>query len=182
MESARIPNKKIKEQLLLFTEDNLLPELLPKLSDLHPSHNLSAVFDDCHNYIYANEGLLKSTIFHEMVKLLMMKMYDEQHSTERPLLFGITANEQRMVMSGQPNEFTSRLDGLFATIRSRYPGLFDDSTLKLKPQTLAYVIARLQLISISQTPGDKGKRFKHLCTDINAAIAVSFLRRTRSCG
>jgi len=41
---------------------------------LKPSFNLSAVFDECHNYIYANEGLLKDKIFHEMVKLLMVKL------------------------------------------------------------------------------------------------------------
>jgi len=53
--------------------------------NLKPSFNLSAVFDECHNYIYANEGLLKDKIFHEMVKLLMVKLYDEQNHLQTGL-------------------------------------------------------------------------------------------------
>ena len=67
--------RKIKEQPLLFTEESLLPAALPSPQQLHPAANLSAVFDECHNYIYANQGLLKDKIFHEMVKLLIMKLY-----------------------------------------------------------------------------------------------------------
>ncbi len=37
-----------------------------KEMQLPPSHHLLAVFEDCHNYIYANEGLLKEKIFHEI--------------------------------------------------------------------------------------------------------------------
>jgi type I restriction enzyme M protein len=74
---------------LLFTEDSLLPTHLPRAYELQPSHKLSAVFDECHNYIYANEGLLKDKIFHEMVKLLVMKLYDERINSDGSLQFGI---------------------------------------------------------------------------------------------
>jgi hypothetical protein len=67
-----VHGKKVKEQQLLFTEESMLPAIMPLVSDLRPATNLSAVFEECHNYIYANEGLLKDKIFHEIVKLLTM--------------------------------------------------------------------------------------------------------------
>jgi len=159
--TAKPRNKKIKEQQLLFTEDSLLPDRLPRLHELQPSHNLSAVFDECHNYIYANEGLLKDKIFHEMVKLLVMKLYDEQNAGKGSLQFGITASEYRNVLADSPSTFEKRIGRLFEIIRSKYHGLFTDSTLKLKPLTLAYVVGRLQHLSLSKTPGDiKGEAFQ----------------------
>ena len=64
----------IREQQLLYSEESFLPENLPRLQELHPVHNLSAIFDECHNYVYANEGLLKEKIFHEIVKLPVGKL------------------------------------------------------------------------------------------------------------
>ena len=50
---------------------------------------------------------------------------------------------------------------LFAAVRSKYGAFFPDDTLKLKPLTLAYVVSRLQNISLSETPGDvKGEAFQ----------------------
>ena len=42
---------KIKEQKLLFSEDRFFSDDLPRLANLEAAANLSAVFDDCHNYI-----------------------------------------------------------------------------------------------------------------------------------
>ncbi|HRJ44007.1 MAG TPA: hypothetical protein PL105_19110, partial [Caldilineaceae bacterium] len=64
------------QQQPLLTEESLFPGLLPRRQELRPASNLSAIFDECHNYIYANEGLLKDKIFHEIVKLLAMKLFD----------------------------------------------------------------------------------------------------------
>ncbi|MCZ8160739.1 MAG: restriction endonuclease subunit M/S, partial [Microcystis sp. LE19-196.1B] len=72
----------MKEQGLLFSEDSLLPEKLPQIQELRPSNNLSAVFEECHNYIYANEGMLKDKIFHEMVKLIIIKLHDEKSAKQ----------------------------------------------------------------------------------------------------
>lgn len=160
MEGIKYQVRKIKEQPLLFSEDRLLPEILPQIQELQPSHNLSAVFDECHNYIYANEGMLKDKIFHEMVKLLIIKLHDEQ-SAKRSLSFGVTASEYRAIVGNKPNEFSNRLNKLFESIISRYRGFFTDETLKLKPLTLAYIVGRLQYISLSKTSGDiKGEAFQ----------------------
>lgn len=153
--------RKIKEQQLLFTEESLLPATLPRPHELRPAPNLSAIFDECHNYTYANEGLLKDKIFHEMVKLLVMKLYDEQNSTRRGLQFGITSGEYKNILANKPSDFELRIGRLFDTVRSEYGSLFSDDALKLKPLTLAYIVGRLQYISLAQTPGDvKGEAFQ----------------------
>ena len=152
---------KIKEQQVLFTEESLLPNNLPRLNELHPATNLSAIFDECHNYIYANEGMLKDKIFHEMVKLLVMKLHDEQDSTRKEMQFGVTSSEYREILKNKPSDFDQRLGKLFDTVRSKYSSLFSDEYLKLKPLTLAYIVGRLQYISLTRTPGDvKGEAFQ----------------------
>lgn len=157
----KLQERKVKEQQLLFSEDSLLPDALPRPHELQPSRNLSAVFDECHNYIYANEGLLKDKIFHEIVKLLVMKLYDEQDATQGTLRFGVIASEYRSILTHTPNTFENRLNGLFDDVKRKYQGLIADDTVKLKPLTLAYVVGRLQYISLSKTPGDiKGEAFQ----------------------
>jgi len=153
--------RKIKEQLLLFTDASLLPDHLPRRDELRPTLNLSAIFDDCHNYIYANEGLLKEKIFHEIVKLLAMKLHDERVNSDGHLQFGITASEHNKVLANASNPFEERIDQLFKAVRKQYRDLFSDTTLKLKPLTLAYVVGRLQHVDLTNTPGDvKGEAFQ----------------------
>jgi len=152
---------KIKEQQLLFSEENLLPESLPCAQELRPVHNLSRIFDECHNYIYANEGLLKDKIFHEIVKLLFIKLYDEQNATKVGIQFGITSSEYRSILANKPIGFEIRIKKLFGTVRTKYPSLFSDDSLKLKLLTLAYIVGRLQYVSLTQTPADvKGEAFQ----------------------
>ncbi len=152
---------KVREQQLLYTEESLLPQNMPHLQELRPARNLSAIFDECHNYIYANEGLLKDKIFHEMVKLIVMKLYDEQNATKRGLQFGITSNEYRSILANTLNNFEARIEKLFDTVRNKYHSLLSDDSLKLKPLTLAYIVGRLQYLSLTQTPGDiKGEAFQ----------------------
>ncbi len=153
--------EKLKEQQLLFSTRSLLPENLPRLHELKPAPNLLAVFDECHNYIYANEGLLKDKIFYEIVKLLVMKLYDEQNACGDTLQFGVTASEYDSILAGNPSSFEKRISQLFESVRRQYPRLFMDDTLKLRPLTLAYIVGRMQYISLSKTPGDiKGEAFQ----------------------
>jgi len=153
--------RKLKEQLLLLTDSDLLPEVLPVFSDLYPAENLSAVFDDCHNYIYANEGMLKDKIFHEMVKILVMKLYDEQDNNGKNLEFGITSSEHRLLLSNAPSPFQERVARLYIEVQKQHSNLFLDDALKLKSLTLAFVVSQLQFISLINTPGDiKGEAFQ----------------------
>jgi len=156
-----IKNLKIKEQQLLYSEEDLLPERLPRAQELHPVHNLSAIFDECHNYIYANEGLLKDKIFHEIVKLLFIKLGDEQNATKAGLQFGITSSEYRSILANRPSSFEVRISKLLDTMRNKYPSLVSDDSLKLKPLTLAHIVGRLQYVSLTNTPADvKGEAFQ----------------------
>ncbi len=158
---SAVCSRKGKGQLLLFAEENSLPAVLPTISELLAATNLAAIFEECHNYIYANEGLLKDKIFCEMVKLLAMKLYDEQQNAKCGLQFGITSGEYRSVLAHCPNDFAPRMNRLFHAVQSRYGALFSDDGLKLKPLTMAYVVGRLQYVSLTQTPGDaKGEAFQ----------------------
>jgi type I restriction enzyme M protein len=151
----------LKEQQLLFSEAGLLPDTLPTIEKLRPSYNLSSIFDECHNYIYANEGLLKDKIFHEMVKLIVMKLYDEQPATGGTLQFGITSSEYRNILSNNPSNFEKRMSKLLDVVKVKFRNLSIDDSLKLKPLTLAYVVAHMQNISLVETPGDiKGEAFQ----------------------
>lgn len=152
--------RKLKEQQLLFAEDSLLPVTLPPRASLQPAPNLSALFEECHNYIYANEGLLKEKIFHEFVKLLVMKLQDEQNEFES-LQFGITQSEYRNILAGQSSAFEKRLDHLYQMVRAKFSALLTDERLKLKPLTLGHIVSRLQNISLARTSGDiKGEAFQ----------------------
>ncbi len=160
MEVKKSRAGKIKEQQLLFSEDRFFSDTLPSLSELKPAPNLSAVFDDCHNYIYANEGFLKDKIFHEMVKLIVMKLYDE-HSSRQTAQFGIIASEYKDILANVPSTFQPRMDALYCAVKSQYSSLLTDDKLKLQPQTLAYLAGRMQQISLTKTPGDvKGEAFQ----------------------
>ncbi|RME89608.1 MAG: restriction endonuclease subunit M/S, partial [Anaerolineae bacterium] len=151
----------MREQLLLFTEASSLPDHLPQPDELRPAFDLLALFDECHNYIYANEGLLKERIFHEIVKLLVMKLYDEQINREGELQFGITASEYEALLRGEENPFERRLSRLYTAVHERYHDLIAETALRLKPLTLAYVVARLQRVDLTNTPGDvKGEAFQ----------------------
>ncbi len=154
-------DRELQKQLPLFTERHLLPDHLPRPDELRPARNLAAIFDDCHNYIYANEGLLKEQIFHEMVKLLTMKLYDERVNRAKGLRFGITASEYRSVFAGRPTLFEKRIRHLFAMVCDEYKGMFAEAALRLQLPTLAYVVGRLQYVDLSRTPGDiKGEAFQ----------------------
>lgn len=157
----RTRRSRVEKQPLLFSQDRLLPKRLPRFSELRPSPHLMALFEDCHNYIYANEGLLKNQIFQEMVKLLVMKWYDERNGGEGTVQFGITASEYQDVLTGVSRAFEQRIRNLYDAVKSTFPSFFSDGTLRLRPLTLAYIVGRLQYVSLIKTPGDcKGEAFQ----------------------
>ncbi len=147
---------------LLFQEEDLFPSHPLRLDQLRPSQRLLGVFEACHNYIYANEGLLKEKIFHEIVKLLLMKLTDERRDSAAFADFAVTGTEYAEIKKGRVSSFLARLNGLFDLVKRAHPKLFaEDDGLTLQPLTLAFVVSQLQSISISRTPGDaKGDAFQ----------------------
>jgi len=153
---------KNQDERMLFTEELMLTDELPRLDELKPTRNLSRIFDECHNYVYANEGLLKDKIFHEMVKILVMKLYDEENSEGGVLRFGITAEEyRREVLHKLEGSFRNRIDELLLDIQRKYPCFIVGEDLRFQLGTLAYLVDRLQFVNLGKTPGDiKGEAFQ----------------------
>jgi len=134
---------------------------LPEKKDLKAAPELRSVFETCHNYIYANEGLLKEKVFNEVLKLIFIKMVDEKRISAK-CEFGITTDEEEEIKEGKTSAFTERIDKLFEEVKSRYSDVFDpNEKINLKPITIAFVVSQLQEYSLIETKADvKGTAFQ----------------------
>lgn len=135
---------------------------LPTRDALVAAHELQSAFRRCHDYIYANAGLQSEQAFHEMLKLIFCKTFDEEESGEN-LLFAIQPNE-RSTTSGQRRLIEERLAPLFRRVQNRYPFIFEDNErIRLDPRVAAYVVSELQYYSLSDTDTDvKGDAYEEL--------------------
>ena len=142
-----------------FGADQPLP---PTRDALVPAHELNSVFRRCHNYIYANTGLQKADAFHELLKLIFCKTFDEEESGES-LQFSIQPQE-RLATSGQRRLMEERLAPLFNRVMNRYPFIFaEDERIKLEREVAAYVVSELQYFSFIDTDTDvKGDAYEEL--------------------
>lgn len=135
---------------------------LPEKKDLKPAPELRSIFETCHNYIYANEGLLKEKVFNEVLKLIFIKMVDEKRISAK-CEFGITTEEEEEIKEGKPSFFTERIKKLFEEVKLQYSGVFDvpEEKINLKPITIAFVVSQLQEYSLTETKADvKGVAFQ----------------------
>lgn len=135
---------------------------LPEKRNLKPAPELRSIFETCHNYIYANEGLLKEKVFNEVLKLIFIKMVDEKKISAK-CEFGITTEEEEEIKEGKPSAFTERILKLFEEVKSRYSDVFDipGEIINLKPITLAFVVSQLQEYGLIETKADvKGIAFQ----------------------
>lgn len=134
----------------------------PQRTDLRTVHELTSVFRRCHNYIHVNGGLQKAEAFHEMLKLIFCKTWDEQEG-DMELDFSISPAEQKSI-GGQRKLLEDRLKPLFEHVKRTYPFIFlADETIKLEPSVAAYVVSELQFISILNSATDvKGEAYETL--------------------
>ena len=134
----------------------------PSRADLVRTHELKSVFKRCHNYIYANAGLQKAEAFHELLKLIFCKTFDEEESGDE-LQFGVDPQERRST-SGQRRLMEERITPLFQLVRERYPFIFDDDDqIKLEERVVAYVVSEMQYLSLLDTETDvKGDAYEEL--------------------
>ena len=135
---------------------------IPQFSSLVAATNLKDVLRRCHNYIYANQGLQKAEAFHELVKLIFSKVYDETESAG-PLQFYVQA-EERKSAAGQQRLMDQRIAPLFLAVKDRYRYIFPPwDSINLKPAVLAYICAELQPYSLLRTEADvKGAAYEEL--------------------
>lgn len=135
----------------------------PERADLQVTHDLTAMFRRCHNYIHVNGGFQKAEAFHEMLKLIFCKMYDEEDGAELELSFSVDPKEQRSE-SGRRRLLEDRIKPLFVKVKERFPHIFDESEqIKLEPLVLAYIVSEMQYISLTDTEIDiKGAAYEEL--------------------
>ncbi|MCY4674479.1 MAG: N-6 DNA methylase [Bacteroidetes bacterium] len=134
----------------------------PTRDALVPTHELTSVFRRCHNYIYANTGLQKADAFHELIKLIFCKSFDEEESGHS-LQFAISPAERRST-SGQRRLMEDRLGPLFDRVKERYPFIFDgDDKIRIEAKVAAYLVSELQFFSILSSEADvKGAAYEEL--------------------
>lgn len=122
---------------------------------------LIGVFRRCHNYIYGNQGDQKEKAFHELLKLIFCKVYDEDTS-RGPLKFYISNEEYRSEIGRR--RFRSVIDELFGMVKSRYRYIFrEEDKIDLETHVLARIATELQKYALLETPADvKGIAYEQL--------------------
>jgi len=127
----------------------------PTRGSLVPAINLKQVFKRVHNYIYANQGFQKDKAFEELLKLIFIKVYDEQYSPS--LQFYILPEEDISKVRG-------RLNKLFKKVQARYKYIFKgNEIIELNDTVLKYVVSELQRFSLVDTETDvKGEAYEEI--------------------
>lgn len=115
--------------------------------------SLLSVFEELHNYIYANDGKSSEQVLSEMVKVLFMKILDEKQNL---WLFKITPEEFSDIRNKKNNkDFLNRLNDLYLKVALKYKEEFDSAdSIKLSLQSLSFVVNKLQFISLTESSSD----------------------------
>lgn len=135
---------------------------LPSDLELSKEENLLRRFEEIHNYIYANDGLSPQQTLEEFVKVLFIKIYDENNHSNS---FKVSADEFNAFKSDKVcKSFTERISGLLEETKSVFKDVFDhDEKIRLTDSTLAFIVNKLQTISLTVSSQDaKGLAFQKL--------------------
>lgn len=127
-------------------------------SQLRPATELESVFKRCHNYIHGNQGLPKDIAFHELLKVIFCKVYNERELGE--IRFYVTNKELKSTV-GQI-KVKNRIDEIFNEVKELYKHIFKtDEKIELKPSVLAYIVGQLQHFALLLTDTDvKGEAYE----------------------
>ncbi len=128
--------------------------------ELKTEDNLLKRFEEIHDFIYANDGLSPQQTLNEFLKVLFIKIYDENNYSH---LFYISAEEFQNIRSDSlMNCFANRISELFQKTKREYSEIFDnDDTIKLSNASLSFVVNKLQGISLIDSSNDaKGLAFQ----------------------
>lgn len=123
--------------------------------------NLLFVFKTCHNHIYVTDGMQKQPAFFELLKVIFCKIEDERNLS-KPLEF-YAASGERSNPDGQLT-VQKRIAKIFERVKKKHSRIFErGDEIKLKPRSLAYIVAELQKYSLLNTHIDiKGKAYEEL--------------------
>lgn len=134
---------------------------LNKKADLESATNLDAVFRQSINYIYGNQGVQRTVAFNELLKLIFVKMYDEQLS-DPECKFGVPEVEVESARSSKA--VRSQIEPLFDEVKDKYSDVFDaNESINLNDDTLTYVVGKLEDYNLLGTDIDvKGSAFENV--------------------
>lgn len=135
---------------------NLLLSDLP----LFKEDNLLKIFEEIHNYIYANDGLSSQQTLEEIIRILFIKIFDENSYDTR---FFISEEEWRTLQQGKKvSKFEERITDLFEQTKRAYQDIFDaDDRIRLSCIALGFIVNKLQNISLLDSSQDaKGLAFQ----------------------
>jgi type I restriction enzyme M protein len=134
--------------------NSLFDQLLTK------EDNLLKRFEEIHDYIYANDGLSPQQTLEEFVKILFIKIFDENEKLNQ---FYISADEWNELKAGKPVvSITERIASLFEQTKQAYQDIFDtDDRIRISPIALGFTVNKLQSISLLSSSQDaKGLAFQ----------------------
>ena len=127
---------------------------------LSKEDNLLKRFEEIHDYIYANDGLSSQQTLEEFVKILFIKIFDENENSNQ---FTVSSEEWSILKSGKTNQsLIERITNLFELTKQAYLDIFDnDDRIKLTPIALGFTVNKLQSISLLNSSQDaKGLAFQ----------------------
>jgi len=127
---------------------------------LRKEDNLLKRFEEIHDFIYANDGLSPQQTLEEIVKILFLKIVDENSKTKD---FFISHDEWTKIQAGtKEGSVSTRLASLFEKTKLLYINLFDiDDKVRLSQKSLGFTVNKLQSISFIDTAQDaKGLAFQ----------------------
>lgn len=128
--------------------------------ELTKEDNLLRKFEEIHDYIYANDGLSPQQTLEEFVKILFIKIFDENENLNQ---FTISTEEWNELKTGKPvNSIIERIAKLFEKTKEAYQDIFDaDDRIKISNIALGFTINKLQGISLLNSSQDaKGLAFQ----------------------
>lgn len=128
--------------------------------ELSKEDNLLKRFEEIHDYIYANDGLSPQQTLEEFVKILFIKIFDENEKLKQ---FSVSSEEWNDIKSGKSvSSFFDRITVLFDKIQKEYKDIFDtDDRIKLSQNALGFTVNKLQRISLLGSSQDaKGLAFQ----------------------
>ena len=117
-------------------------------------------FEEIHNYIYANDGLSTQQTLEEFVKILFIKIFDENRGGNQ---FTILVEEWNELKQGKTaRSFIERIQTLFTQTQEAYQDIFDDNDrVRLSAIALGFTVNKLQQISFAESAQDvKGLAFQ----------------------
>jgi type I restriction enzyme M protein len=127
---------------------------------LSKEDNLLKKFEEIHNYIYANDGLSTQQTLEEFVKILFIKIFDENRGGNQFTIFTEEWNELKQGKTA--HSFIERIQTLFTQTQEAYQDIFDDNDrIRLSAIALGFTVNKLQQISFAESAQDvKGLAFQ----------------------